>query len=283
MLLTITHPERILYPSPGITKQDLVTYYETIQEWALPFLSKRLLTIVRCPQGASHPGFYQKHLQDSVDGLFTLVVPEKNSSGEYFYLKDLKGLLALVQMSALEIHCWGSQVKSVERPDMMVFDLDPAPDVGWPKIIAAAKLLKDQLAQIHLTSFVKTTGGKGLHVVVPIKPRYSWEVVKQFTHDFVDNIVAEHPNAYTATITKAKRKGKIFLDYLRNQRGATAVAPYSTRARKDATVATPIFWDELTSKLKPEKFTIKTVPKRLASLKSDPWEELFELKQTLPR
>jgi bifunctional non-homologous end joining protein LigD len=279
----LTHPERILYPACNVSKLDLAEYYETVQEWILPFLSKRLLTLVRSPHGDLQKSFFQKHLQDPVKSLFPLNVADKSGQSEYFYLKNVDGLFALVQLGVLEIHCWGSHIKNVERPDVMIFDLDPAPDVKWSTVMATAKTIRDQLAAIHLTSFVKTTGGKGLHVVVPIKPRYSWEVVKQFSHDFVDNLVAENPDAYTATITKAKRTGKIFLDYLRNQRGATAVAPYSTRANSQATIAVPIHWNELTAKLKPEKFTVKTVPKRLVNLKSDPWEDFFEISQTLPR
>ncbi|MES2216987.1 MAG: non-homologous end-joining DNA ligase [Pseudomonadota bacterium] len=281
--VTLTHPERILYPASGVTKLDLAAYYETVQEWMLPLVSKRLLTLVRSPQGDLQKCFYQKHLQEPNKSLFQLQVREKTATRDYLYLKNVDGLIALVQMGVLEIHCWGSNIKNVERPDLIVFDLDPAPDVNWSKVMTAAKFIRDQLATLHLTSFVKTTGGKGLHVVVPIKPRYSWEIVKQFSHDFVDNMVAENPRAYVATISKAKRTGKIFLDYLRNQHGATAVAPYSTRAREYATVATPIHWDELTAKLKPEKFTVKTLPKRLITLKSDPWEDFLEISQTLPR
>jgi bifunctional non-homologous end joining protein LigD len=280
-LITLTHPERILYPAAHISKQDIADYYEAVQDWMLPYLTKRLLTLVRCPQGDLQKCFYQKHLQEPNSALFQITIPEKNTSGEYFYLKNVSGLIALVQMGVLEIHCWGSHINKVEQPDVIIFDLDPAPDVSWNKVMVAAKFIKERLEQIKLTSFVKTTGGKGLHVVVPIKSKHHWEDVKQFSHDFVDSIVAEQPNAYTATITKAKRTGKIFLDYLRNQRGATAVAPYSTRARVGATVATPVHWDELNGKLKPEKFTVATVPKRLATLKSDPWEEFFEISQNL--
>jgi bifunctional non-homologous end joining protein LigD len=279
----LTHPERIIYPACNISKLDLAEYYESVQEWILPYLNKRILTLVRSPHGDLQHTFFQKHLPDPVASLFPITVQDKTEIREYFYLKNISGLIALVQMGVVEIHCWGSQIKNVERPDVMIFDLDPAPDVSWSTVIATAKYIREELAAIHLTSFVKTTGGKGLHVVVPIKPRYSWDIVKQFSHDFVDQLVAENPDAYVATISKAKRTGKIFLDYLRNGRGATAVAPYSSRATSNATVAVPVHWDELTAKFKPDKFTVKTVPKRLLTLSSDPWEDFFEITQTLPR
>jgi bifunctional non-homologous end joining protein LigD len=281
-MATLSHPDRILFPAGNVTKLELAEYYEAIQEWIVPFVEKRVLTLVRCPQGDLQKCFYQKHLADAIKGLYPVAVKEKNDNGDYFYLKNLTGLIALVQMGVLEIHCWGSQINKPEKPDIIVFDLDPAPDVSWNKVMAAALHIKKQLAAIGLTSFVKTTGGKGLHVVVPIKPKHTWDIVKQFTHDFVDALVADNPRAYVATISKAKRTGKIFLDYLRNQHGATAIAPYSTRARAEATVATPIHWDELNAKLKPEKFTVKTLPKRLIALRHDPWEDFFEINQSLP-
>jgi bifunctional non-homologous end joining protein LigD len=278
-MLSITHPERIIYPKSGITKLDLAEFYEAVHEWMLPFIVNRPLTLVRCPQGLAQKCFYQKHLSEKIKSLYSIRIKEKSATSDYIYLKKLDGLIALVQFGVMEIHNWGSQIDKLEQPDVLVFDLDPAPDVSWSKVVNAAKFVRDCLATIGLQSFVKTTGGKGLHVVVPIKRKYNWEEVKNFTHEFVNVIVEEKPREYISTMTKAKRTGKIFLDYLRNGRGATAVSPYSSRAREGATVATPLHWDELTAKIKPEQFTVKTVPKRLAKLKTDPWADYFKIKQ----
>jgi bifunctional non-homologous end joining protein LigD len=280
-MLSITHPERIIYPKSGITKLDLAEYYDVVHEWMLPYITNRPLTLVRCPQGLAQKCFYQKHLTEPIDALFDIRIKEKSATSDYIYLKKAAGLLALVQFGVMEIHTWGSHIDKLEQPDVLVFDLDPAPDVAWSKIVSAAKFVRECLDAIGLQSFVKTTGGKGLHVVVPIKRKYHWEEVKNFTHEFVNVLVEEKPREFISVMTKAKRTGKIFLDYLRNGRGATAVSPYSSRAREGATVATPIHWDELTAKLKPENFTVLTVPKRLAKLKADPWEGYFKISQSL--
>jgi bifunctional non-homologous end joining protein LigD len=280
--MTLSHPERVLYPEAKITKQDLADYYESIQDWILPYLIKRPLTLVRCPGGWDQQCFFQKHLTDNKSkNLFPVEVKEKSGTTEYSYIKNIQGVIDLVQISTLEIHAWGCHVNQLEKPDVIIFDLDPADDVPWKKVIAAAKLIREKLNALQLKSFVKTTGGKGLHVVVPIKPKYGWEEIKNFSHVIVNNIVEENPDDFIGNMNKAKRKGKIFLDYLRNGRGATAVAPYSTRARKNAPVSTPLSWEELTTKIKPNTFTVKNLMKRLNSLKQDPWEEFYKLKQDL--
>jgi bifunctional non-homologous end joining protein LigD len=280
---TLSHPEKILYPEAAITKADIADYYTAVHRWILPYLAKRPLTLVRCPQGYKKTCFFQKHIEkDSVEALYTVAIQDKSKQELYPYLKDSAGLIALVQLGVLEIHSWGSHVDDPEKPDVIIFDLDPAPDVEWKKVIKAAKLIRVKLKLLKLESFVKTTGGKGLHVVIPIKRRYSWEEVKNFTRAFADSMVAENPHDYIATMSKAKRKGKIFIDYLRNGHGATAIAPYSTRARKNATVSVPLAWEELSAKVKGETFTVKNLPKRLNKLKSDPWKNLYSLSQSLP-
>ncbi len=279
----LSHPEKILYPEDKITKADLANYYTAVQKWILPYLTNRPLTLVRCPQGYAQKCFFQKHIEkDSVASLYTVSIKDKSKRELYPYLKDTAGLIALVQLGALEIHSWGSHIDDPEKPDVIIFDLDPAPDVAWKEVIKAAQLIREKLNVLKLKSFVKTTGGKGLHVVVPIKRNYSWDEVKDFSRAFADAIVAADPQHYIATMSKAKRTGKIFIDYLRNGHGATAIAPYSTRARKHATVSVPLTWDELSVKVKGEAFTVKNLCKRLAKMKQDPWKDFYKLAQTLP-
>lgn len=277
----LTNPNKLLYPEDNITKLDIAKYYDEIQEWILPYIVNRPLTLVRCPGGYKEC-FYQKHVNKSTpDAIHGIKIKEKDSVKNCIYIKDRDGLMALVQMATLEIHPWGCRIEEVEYPDMIIIDLDPAHDVPWRKVVAAAKLIKQQLTKYKLKSFVKTTGGKGLHVVVPIQPEYKWDIVKKFTRLFVEYIVAKHPNEYVSNMSKAKRSGKIYIDYLRNQRGATAVAPYSTRARPEATVSVPLAWRELTDKREDTYYTIDTVLLRLKKLKKDPWADFFTTKQSL--
>lgn len=276
----ITHPDKVLYPEDNITKQDLLDYYEKVSDYILPYLSLRPLTLVRCPSGYNDC-FYQRHYsKTTVKELYPVEV-ENEEEEQYIYLKDKKGLLSLVQMGVLEIHPWSSTIQHLEQPDMIVIDLDPAPDVAWSKIVEGAKEVRDNLAQYNLTSFVKSTGGKGLHVVVPILPEYDWEEVKEFTHIFVKFLEQLKPKNYISKMTKSKRNGKIFIDYLRNQRTATAISAYSTRARIHAPVSTPLSWDELSNQKEDNTYTIKTLVKRLAHLKEDPWKNFWTIKQSL--
>ena len=280
----LTHPDKILYPEANITKQMLADYYTAIADYILPYIINRPLSLLRCTNNWNDGCFFQKKYTDSLpDGLLPILIPGKDKKTEYIYLKDLTGLLGLVQMGVLEIHPWGSQVKDVTQPDMMIFDLDPDPTVNWSKVVDAAFLLKDYLKKLNLQSFVKTTGGKGLHIVVPLKKLYSWPEVNNFAHSFSSALTAKYPNDFIDTMSKVKRKNKIFIDYLRNGQGSTAVAAYSTRARANASVSVPISWDELMNKLDPQQFDVLTVPTRLKKLKQDPWLEFFKLKQKLPK
>lgn len=279
--IELTHPDKILYPEQGITKRELADFYETIKDWILPYLVNRPLTLVRCPQGYKHPCFFQKHLHESAGPpLYTIPIKEKEKSDNYPYLKDIQGVIALVQLGVLEIHLWNCHIDKIERPDMMIFDMDPAPRVEWKRVVNAAYFIKEQLEQAGLTSFLKTTGGKGLHIVVPIKRLYTWNQMRDFSESFVDYLVEQKPKEFIGTMSKAKRKGKIFVDYFRNNRGSTSIAPFSTRARSGATVSTPISWEEL-PRTHSDSFTIRNLPARLARLKKDPWEEFFKLKQVL--
>ena len=228
----LTHPDRVLYPDQGITKHDLARYYERIAGAILPHLEGRLLTLVRCPQGHQRECFYQRHTRHTAsEHIRTIAVREKGKTVRYLSVDSLAGLIALVQMGVLELHTWGSRAPRLERPDRMTFDLDPGPEVTWDQIQQGAALLRAHLKDLDLGAFVKTTGGKGLHVVVPIAPEQSWDFVKDFSRALAESIVREEPNRYTATMSKAKRRGKIFIDYLRNSRTATAVCAYSARAR----------------------------------------------------
>ena len=183
----------------------------------------------------------------------------------------------------MEIHPWESQIHSIETPDIIIFDLDPAPDVEWKEVVKAAYFIREQLENIHLKSFVKTTGGKGLHIVIPIKPHYGWKEIKTFTQEFVNYLVLLKPKKYVGSSSKSKRAGKIFIDYLRNQRGATAIAPYSPRAKANAPVATPLGWEELSSRVRSDTYTINNLPKRLVHLSRDPWEDFFKNPQSMSR
>lgn len=279
--MKLTNPNKILFPEDKITKLQLANYYEEVQDWILPFLVNRPLTLVRCPEIYTEC-FYQKHINKNVpEGLFQVPIKGKEGTEDYVFLKNNTGLLALIQLGVLEIHPWGSKVNKIEFPDYITFDLDPSPEIPWKTVVKTALLMRDHLKDFKLTSFVKTTGGKGLHVVVPIKPQYSWEKVKLFSEVFVKFMISEYPNQYINEASKAKRKGKIFIDYLRNVRGATAVAAYSTRARIHAPISTPLHWDELSNDIKENTFTIFTILPRLNQLKKDPWEDFFKIKQSL--
>lgn len=273
----LTNPDKILYPEDKITKKELFDYYYSIQSWILPYIKDRPLTLLRCPKTVQKC-FYQKHFYE-LDSPVLHEIKIKKSKESYLYIKDTAGLMALSQMNVLEIHPWGSTIHAVEHPDVMIFDIDPAQGLTWKKVVQAAFDIKKELDQLKLRSFVKMTGGKGLHVVVPILPQYSWQEIKKISHTIVKFLVMKNPKQYIATMTKSERKNKIYIDYLRNQRGATAIAPYSTRANTHAAVALPLSWDELTNDKRDTFFTIKTLKNRLESLKNDPWEDFFKLKQ----
>lgn len=283
--IILSHPDKILYPEEGITKLEVAQYYETVKDWIMPYLAYRPLTLIRCPQGVSKKCFYQRHLKghNKSKDLFGIEIKDKTNPEQYIYIKNERGLLQLVQMNVLEFHPWGGKVDNIEKPDWMIFDLDPDSDVSWKEVVQSAFLLKEELEYYDILSFVKTTGGKGLHVVVPLRRRYTWENIVHFSKIFVQYLVAKYPDQYIDVMSKAKRRHKIFIDYLRNHRGATAVGPYSTRVKEMVTVATPLSWDELTPKITSDYFTIHNLPQRLERLKKDPWQHFFELKQKLPR
>jgi len=268
----ISHPNKVLYPKEGYTKLDLARYYELVAPWMLPHVENRLVSLVRCPAGSGQKCFFQKHpAEGAPDWLRRVPVKEQKKLEDYLAVDDLPGLISLVQMGVLEIHLWGSRADQFEKPDRLIFDLDPDPAVGWPQVVTAAKEVRLLLEDLGLTSYVKTTGGKGLHLVVPVKRKLGWRETKAFCRAVADFMVAAAPKRYIATMSKAARKGKIFVDYLRNDRGATAIAPYSTRAKPGAPVSVPLSWDELSDRITSDHFNIENLPDRLAKLSKDPW------------
>lgn len=280
--LKLTHPDKVLYPELGITKRELLEYFAAINEWMLPHVKDRPLTLVRCPEGHRKTCFFQKHATERLPaGVRSIPIREGHKDARYMAISNALGLLGLVQMGVLEVHTWGAHADDPERPDLLVFDLDPDVAVAWPKVIDAARLVRDRLEELGLTSFVKTTGGKGLHVCVPIVRRIEWDRAKEFCRRFTEEIVRSAPDEYVATVSKARRKGKIFIDFFRNGRGATFIAPYSTRARTGAPVAVPLAWNELSEDIPGDHFDVRNVPARLQSLKRDPWREMPGLRQSL--
>ncbi|RWP17356.1 MAG: DNA ligase D [Mesorhizobium sp.] len=270
----LTHPDRLYWPDEGVTKEGLADYYAEVWRHASPYIVGRALALVRCPNGISGEQFFQKHAWKGFNPNVVLVHDPKDPPDERLIsINDLDGLIGLVQSAALEIHPWGSTVSDWERPDTIIMDLDPGEGVSWQAVIEAAVETRDRLKDAGLVPFVKTSGGKGLHVVAPLKPKAEWPAVKGFTKAIADSMAADSPNRYVSTITKSKRRGKILVDYLRNQRGATAVASYSTRARPGAAVSMPLAWDELGPSVGPAYFTVENTPTRLASVSSDPWQD----------
>lgn len=285
----LTHPDRVFYPDQGLTKRDLVDYYAAVAERMLPYLAGRPLGLVRCPRGQGKPCFFQRHAGSGVPAAIRRVRIAELGNGaaaDYLAVDDLAGLLALVQIGVLEIHPWGARADDPERPDRLVFDLDPDEGLRRARVVEAAREVRDRLAALGLASFVKTTGGKGLHVVLPLAPRrQGWDEARAFTRAVAEAMARDRPSVYTDTAAKASRAGRVFIDYLRNARGASAIAPYSTRARPGALVAMPLAWevleDETASGRPAGRFTVTSLPDRLARLDHDPWAEMHGLRQII--
>lgn len=267
----LTHPDRVYWPEAGVTKEGLAGYYAEAWPLMKPFIVGRALALLRCPDGIDGQTFFQKHAWKGLNKAIVLV-KDPAEAEPLISIRDFDGLMALVQSAALEIHPWGSTVDDWERPDMIVMDLDPGEDVAWTSVIAAAREVRERLKSAGLTAFVKTSGGKGLHVVAPVTPRAEWPAAKAFTKAIADAMAADSPDRFVSTIPKARRHGRILIDYLRNQRGMTAVAAYSTRARPGAAVSMPLAWEELSPEIGPAFFTIRNAPARLSSV-GDPWAD----------
>ncbi|UGB37509.1 non-homologous end-joining DNA ligase [Frateuria soli] len=281
----ITHPARVVYPDDGIAKGEVAAYYAAVADWILPGLINRPLSMVRCPGGTDSACFFQKHHAAKLGSSVRPVALEEKQGGEgeYVYIRDRKGLLQLVQMNTIEFHPWGSRVDRPDSPDRIVLDLDPAPGVSWEAVVEGARGIRDLLGDMQLTSFVRTSGGKGLHVVVPFRRGPGWQAVKDFCERVADAMVEREPGRYIATASKARREGKIFIDWLRNARGATSVCSWSLRARKGAPVAMPLRWEELGKVEGGAAFGMQAALERARKLEADPWEGMARFQQRLPK
>jgi bifunctional non-homologous end joining protein LigD len=277
--VVLTNPDRVLWPEEGITKEALADYYATVAFRILPHVVNRPLSLVRCPDGIKGDCFFQRHMGRGLTS-GVRAVKARDEREPYIAIDDLAGLFSLVQAATLEIHPWGARADDPDHPDRMIMDFDPGESVSWSRVVDAALQCRDRLDRLGLISFVKTTGGKGLHVVVPLARRHSWTEVKNFAQALAAAMAADDP-IYVTTMRKSARQGRIYIDYLRNDFTSSAIAPYSTRARPGAPVAMPLGWDELRSVPSGRHYTLKTAPRRLASLRHDPWEGMEKMAQRL--
>jgi bifunctional non-homologous end joining protein LigD len=279
--IRLSNPDKVLYPDSGITKRDLADYYRAVGKWVLPHLARRPLSLVRCPNGWRKQCFFQKNADDSVsEAIDRVTVQTSDGPALYMMANSLDAVIALVQMGVLEIHPWGSTDRKLGCPDRIIFDIDPDDGVKWAEVAEAARQVNALLEGLGLRGFLKTTGGKGLHVVVPIAPTQAWERVKGFSKAVADLFSSTFPRRYTSKLSKSSRRGKMFIDYLRNAEGATAISAYSTRARARAPVATPLAWDELGAQdVRFDHFHVGNVPRRLEQLRADPWADFFKVRQ----
>jgi bifunctional non-homologous end joining protein LigD len=271
-----------VFPGDRITKQQVADYYQAMLSWILPEIIDRPLSIIRCPQGTGRPCFFQKHFTAGLEAVDMVKLKEEGGNqADYLVVRDGRGLMELVQFNALEFHPWGSTAEHPERANRVVFDLDPGEDVPWSDVVSAARKIRKLLEELDIVSYVRTSGGKGLHVVLPLNPGCDWGLVKTFAQSFAQTMSAMEPLKFVSTATKRYRKGRIFLDYLRNGRGATAVASFSLRARAGAPVAMPIRWEELGRIRSGHAFDIVTAQRRVKRLKKHPWDGIEKVEQDL--
>ncbi|MFP4380557.1 MAG: non-homologous end-joining DNA ligase [Candidatus Sumerlaeia bacterium] len=280
----ITHPDKELFPDAEITKLDLAHYYEAVADWILPDITDRPLTLLRCPSGRQKSCFYQKHPSKSLpDQIGSVEIEEKNGDKKpYIRIESPEELIALVQLGTIEMHTWSSRADKLEKPDRLVFDLDPGEGVSFDAVMDAARLLRDRLQDFDMQAFVKTSGGKGLHVIVPLVRRNTWDEATAFSRAIAKQ-AAEKDDKFLAEASREKRKGKIFIDYLRTTRGGVCVAAYSVRARKGAPVSVPLRWQDLKADLEPARYTIENTISRLKRLKSDPWKDYGNIRQSITK
>jgi bifunctional non-homologous end joining protein LigD len=269
----LSHPNKVLYPEQGVSKLDVAEYYQAAEKWMLPHVTNRPLALVRCPNGRGSKCFFQRNWSDTMPKAVGKVdVSDSKAKEEHVAVHDLAGIISLVQMGVLEIHTWNCSGDDIEHPDQLVFDLDPGPDVAWKRVVEGARILNKTLSTLRLPQFLKTSGGKGLHITIPIEPTIDWDSAKRFCETIVKSL-AEENNLFVANMRKDLRGGKIYIDYHRNGRGATAVAPYSTRAREGAPVSMPISWEELGKLSSASHFTVETARRYLEKRKTDPWRD----------
>jgi bifunctional non-homologous end joining protein LigD len=283
-LPALTSPDKILYPDIGATKQDVWNYYAVVLDHLLPQIVGRPLSVIRCPSGTQKACFFQKHRAAGMELVDSVALEEAGGErADYLVVEDAAGLMELVQFNSLEFHPWGAHADTPDMADRVVFDLDPGPGVAFPDIRQAALDIRRFLAKLELESFARTSGGKGLHVVVPLNPACGWDLTRRFAHGIAEALSRSQPERFLATASKRLRSKRIYIDYLRNGRGATAVASYSLRARPGAPVAMPVGWHELARLTRPDTFTLQNVPARLRRRRKDPWEGIDIIRQGLAR
>jgi bifunctional non-homologous end joining protein LigD len=278
--MTLTHPEKLLWPKAGVTKQGLLEHYEAMWPRMQRFVVNRPLSLVRAPDGVDGPRFFQKHASKGMPEAIH-VMPGPEDGEELLFIRDFDGIAALVQIGVVEIHVWGSTIDAIETPDQLVFDLDPDEGLDVQAVRRATLDVKSRLDELKLPSFLKTSGGKGFHIVVPLEPKADWAAVKDFTDEFAHAMAEAAPDRYTATLSKKARAGRIFIDYLRNGRGSTTVAPYSARGKQTATVSVPLPWESLDG-MTPDHFTIGGKALEKALKEADPWDGFFAAGKMLP-
>jgi bifunctional non-homologous end joining protein LigD len=276
----ISHPDRLIYPDLGISKIQLARYFEKIDAWIVPHVAGRPLTLVHCPAGLAAPCIYLKHAKAwGPSALRRVRIKEKTKVGEYLVADSIEAVVSLAQMGIVEIHTWNSTTEDIERPNRIVWDLDPGPEVTWTQVVKAAVFVREVLKTLGLTSWVKTTGGRGLHVVVPIKPAPAVARCLEFSRDVSEAIARTDRQLYTTTFAKLGRERKILIDYLRNNRTNTSICAYSPRARLGATVSMPLDWNDLNGS--PERWTLATAAQRLKRLRNDPWAKYWRCHQEI--
>jgi bifunctional non-homologous end joining protein LigD len=278
----ITHPDKLMFPELGLSKLDIAQYYAFVGRWMLPHLKGRPLTLVFCPTGVGDGCKYLRHTKIwGPKAIRRVRIQEKTKVGEYMVVDTLEGLVSLAQMNVLEIHTWNSTMDHLEQPDRIVLDLDPGQRVTWTQVIAAAKEVRRMLASIGLKTWIKTTGGRGLHVVVPLVPDADWSECLEFAHAIANLIAEQNPEQYTTDFRKVGREDKILIDYLRNNRTNTSICAFAVRARAGAPVSMPVEWADLKPSLKPDRFTVSSVRAYLARRRVDPWRDYSRVKQRL--
>ncbi len=271
--IEVTNPDKIIFKKEKITKKEIMDYYRLVAKRMMPFLDNRLISTVRAPNGVEEDKFFMKHLNTDSNNIGKKVLKNKNDESlDYYYIKNGNGILEEVQMNSYEFHIWGSLQNKIKKPDILVFDLDPDEGLSLKKVRDGVRDLKSILDNLELKSFLKTSGGKGYHIYVPLQMS-SWKKCEKIAKDIADIMVLNWPDKYTTNMRKEKRVGKIFIDYFRNKEGATSVCPYSLRLKKGAAVSCPIYWKELDA-IKPNDITIKNIKERLR--KKDPWSDFFE-------
>jgi len=280
--IRISHPDRLIYPELELSKLQLARYYEDIETWILPHVKGRPLTLIHCPAGIAGPCSYMRHGKVwGPTALRRVRIKEKTKVGEYLVADSIDGVVALAQMGVVEIHTWNSIADDVERPNRIVWDLDPGPEVTWARTVAAARQLREVLDTLGLASWVKTTGGRGIHVVVPIKPSMDWSECLEFSRNVSEAFKRIDASRYTTKFSKRGREAKILIDYLRNNRTNTSVCAYSPRAREGAPVSMPLDWTEL--KGTPDRWTLLSVPRRLHHQRADPWADYWKTLQRVSK